>query len=114
MACHHVCHIFSKTKRAVRFVYRGAYGAIVTFCVGSTFVNVFGFPASVAGASMRPTLNDPANRASIFSISENNLLGSWLGLDVDWVFVNCWAARGLDVQRGEIVIFTSPKGKFVA
>ena len=104
--------IFSKTKRAVRFVYRGAYSAILTFCVGSTFVNVIGFPASVAGASMRPTLNHPVNRSSIFSISENKL-GTWLGLDVDWVFVNCWAARGLDVQRGEIVIFTSPKGKVV-
>ena len=33
-----------------------------------------------------------------------------MGLDVDWVFVNCWAARGFDVQRGEIVIFISPKG----
>ena len=102
---------FSKTKRVVRFVYRGVYGAVFTFCVGATFVNVVGFPASVAGASMRPTFNDPANdrASSRLSISRSSL-GSWLGLDVDWVFVNCWAARGFDVRRGEIVIFTSPKG----
>ena len=62
---------------------------------------------------MRPTLNEQASRASNFSISDTKL-STWLGLDVDWVYVNCWAARGLDVQRGEIVIFTSPKGKFVA
>ena len=102
---------FSNTKRVVRLVYRGVYGAVFTFCAGATFVNVVGFPASVAGASMRPTFNDPANdnRASRLSISKSSL-GSWLGLDVDWVFVNCWAARGFDVRRGEIVIFTSPKG----
>ena len=62
MQCQPYC---SKTKRVVRFVYRGVYGAVFTFCVGATFVNVVGFPASVAGASMRPTFNDPtSDRAS--------------------------------------------------
>ena len=45
-------HIFSKTKHAVRLIYRAGYSTFFVFCVGNTFANVFGFPAGVAGVSM--------------------------------------------------------------
>ena len=103
-------HIFSKTKRAVRLCYRAGYGAVFVFCVGNTFANVFGFPAGVAGVSMSPTLNDPLANFTSSSIIAESKFGKWFRLNVDWVFVNCWASKSFDVNRGDIVIFTSPKG----
>lgn len=111
----YVTPAYRKTKRVIRFFYGGASGTILTFCVGYTFANVFGFPACVDGASMTPTLNHPAAPSYTKELyarvvpKSYTTLRYWLALDVDWVFVNCWAARGLDVERGEVVIFTSPK-----
>jgi signal peptidase I len=92
---------FRSTRRLVRLVARGASFALVSFCVANTVFTVVGYPACVSGASMRPALND-------CTTLHPNL--SWLRLNVDWVFVNCWAARRYQFDRGDIVVLISPKG----
>jgi signal peptidase I len=52
-----------------------------------------GYPASVDGSSMCPTINEDKSFCS------------------DWVFVNCWTARDLTISSGDIVVFNSPVGK---
>ena len=85
---------------------RVAASSVVAFCVGNTFFCAVGYPASVDGSSMRPTLRGTPGSHSNY----NGGLGGVFRLDVDWVFVNCWAARNYDLKRGEIVVFISPKG----
>jgi signal peptidase I len=54
-----------------------------------------GYPASVDGSSMKPTINEERSFCS------------------DWVFVNCWSAKDFNLSRGEIVVFNSPVGNKV-
>lgn len=75
---------------AFKFVARICFHAVGVLCIGNTFCTVFGYPASVDGNSMTPTINKE------------------IGFCSDWVFVNCWAARHSKVERGEIVVFNSP------
>lgn len=68
---------------------------IITGSVGYSFCNLVGYVAQVDGASMKPTLNG-------FSKSKSQ----------DWVFVNTLAYQTEPLQRGDIVVFISHKGKF--
>ncbi|KAF7391753.1 hypothetical protein HZH68_011296 [Vespula germanica] len=58
--------------------------------VGITFLDTVGYVAKVEGISMQPALNPDLNNP-------------------DYVFLNRWAVRGHDIQRGEIVSVISPK-----
>jgi len=66
------------------------------YCVGFTFIGLVGYPASVNGRSMQPTLNPLATAGS-----------NWL--EMDWVWVNCWRARKYALNRGDLVVYNSPK-----
>ncbi|XP_046424761.1 mitochondrial inner membrane protease subunit 2 [Neodiprion virginianus] len=58
--------------------------------IGITFLDTVGYVARVEGVSMQPALNP-------------NLK------EVDYVYLNRWAVRGLKVERGEIISLSSPK-----
>ncbi|XP_046746486.1 mitochondrial inner membrane protease subunit 2 [Diprion similis] len=58
--------------------------------IGKTVFDVVGYVAQVDGISMQPTLN-PNKK------------------EVDHVYLNCWAVRGLKVDRGDIISLYSPK-----
>lgn len=58
--------------------------------VGITFLDIVGYVARVDGISMQPALN-PDKKAD------------------DYVFLNRWAVRSQDIQRGEIISLISPK-----
>jgi len=80
-----------------RFALQVGKTASLGYCVGYTFINLLGYPASVNGKSMQPTLNPPG--PSLGS-------GWW---DMDWVWVNCWRARRYNFSRGDLLVYTSPK-----
>lgn len=63
---------------------------IVGLPIGITFLDTVGYVARVDGISMQPALNP--DRAT-----------------TDYVFLNRWAVRTLDIQRGDIVSLISPK-----
>lgn len=103
--------------KALRVCARFCFHAFGFVCIGNTFCTVLGinffnhlyneriqeilcffagYPASVDGSSMKPTINEERSFCS------------------DWVFVNCWSAKNFNLSRGEIVVFNSPVGnKFV-
>lgn len=84
-------------RKIPRFVLQVGKTACLGYCAGYTFINLVGYPASVNGKSMQPTLN-PAGPSP----------GSgWLGMD--WVWVNCWRARRYNLSRGDLLVYTSPK-----
>ncbi|XP_015176147.1 PREDICTED: mitochondrial inner membrane protease subunit 2 [Polistes dominula] len=58
--------------------------------VGITFLDTVGYVAKVEGISMQPALNPDLKNP-------------------DYVFLNRWAIRTRDIQRGEIVSVISPK-----
>jgi len=62
--------------------------ACLAYCSVFTFVSLVGFPASVNGKSMQPTLN-PGHGGR------------------DWVWVNCRKKDKL--ERGDLLVYTSPK-----
>ena len=78
--------------------------AVGTFCAWITFANEVGYTAGVIGGSMRPTLND---NKGIEQFKSPQLLG----LDSDWVFINCWKAKKYKFERGDILVYVSPTGK---
>jgi hypothetical protein len=100
---------FRITRRTLRFCYRATSAVLLAYCVGNTFFSVVGFAASVDGSSMRPTLNDPND--SLYSRFTSL---KCIRLNVDWVFINCWAVRNYELSRGEVVVFVSPKGLFLS
>lgn len=63
---------------------------IVGLPIGITFLDSVGYVARVDGISMQPALNP--DRSS-----------------TDYVFLNRWAVRTLDIKRGDIVSLVSPK-----
>ena len=74
---------------------------VAGYCVEETFSNFIGYPASINGRSMQPTLNPTATAEP----------GSWADkwIRSDWVWVNCLRARQLDIDRGDIIVYISPK-----
>lgn len=58
--------------------------------IGVTIIDSIGYIARVDGISMQPALNPNAN-------------------ETDYVFLNRWAVKSYDVQRGDIVSLISPK-----
>ncbi|KAG5894209.1 hypothetical protein JTB14_038379 [Gonioctena quinquepunctata] len=58
--------------------------------VGITFVDIFGYVARVDGISMQPALNPDVNQT-------------------DYVFLNKWAVKSDEINRGDIVSLISPK-----
>lgn len=88
-----------KHLRATKIIHLGYKVIKVTslgYCVGYTMINLIGYPASVNGKSMQPTLNPSHTRKS-----------SWINMD--WVWVNCWKTRHFNLSRGDLVVYTSPK-----
>ena len=75
--------------------------AIVGYCVEETFLNFIGYTASINGRSMQPTLN-PKSTGEPSSWVEKWIMS-------DWVWVNCWRAHKLDIGRGDIIVYISPK-----
>lgn len=63
---------------------------IVGLPIGITFLDVYGYVARVDGISMQPALN-PDKKIT------------------DYVFLNRWAVRSLDIRRGDIISLVSPK-----
>ncbi|GLV45812.1 uncharacterized protein CBL_02832 [Carabus blaptoides fortunei] len=58
--------------------------------IGVTFFDSIGYIARVDGISMQPAFNPDKNIT-------------------DYVYLNRWAVRGLDIKRGEIISLISPK-----
>lgn len=58
--------------------------------IGVTFLDCVGYVARVDGISMQPVFNPERNSR-------------------DYVFLNRWSARSLQVERGEIICLISPK-----
>ena len=83
-----------------RFVFQVGKKASLGYCVGYTFINLVGYPASVNGKSMQPTLNPLGPSVG----------GGWL--DMDWVWVNCWRARRYNLSRGDLLVYTTPKDPY--
>ena len=74
---------------------------IVGYCVVETFGNFVGWPASINGKSMQPTLLGCQDVTS----------DSWCWRQVmsEWVWVNCWRAKQDSINRGDIIVYVSPK-----
>jgi len=107
--------LFSKLGRIAKRC--GIVGAGI--CIASTFFNVVGYPASVSGQSMSPTLNDPND---LPPEQECDFMQRWRQflpafLNDDWIWINCLAARRFtgrsgvtdEVPRGVIIVYVSPK-----
>lgn len=98
----------SKGKSLLHWVRITSQAAIYTFCVMSTFANYVGYPAQVYGMSMQPEFNELHVKNRLYKYSSNSLLR----LDLDAVWVSCWNARNFEFQRGDIVVFVSPKDPY--
>jgi len=100
-----------------RNLLRAAKGGL-GLCVASTFFTLVGYPASVNGASMCPTLNDPGPRQPNASCDVMHWFRQSLPtfLTDDWIWISCLAARKFlrgdapaPLPRGLVIVFTSPK-----
>ncbi|XP_076245928.1 mitochondrial inner membrane protease subunit 2 [Calliopsis andreniformis] len=65
-------------------------GILIGIPIGISLLDTVGCIAKVDGISMQPTLNPDVKQP-------------------DYVFLNRWAVRSQDIQRGEIVAIISPK-----
>lgn len=74
---------------------------IVGYCLVETFGNFVGWPASINGKSMQPTL---LGCQDVHSDS-----WSWRQYMSEWVWVNCWRAKTDNINRGDIIVYISPK-----
>lgn len=63
---------------------------IIGLPIGITFLDSVGYIARVDGISMQPALNPDRSTT-------------------DYVFLNRWAVRGSEIERGDIVSLISPK-----
>ena len=104
------------------------------YCIFKTLFTTIGYPASINGNSMRPTLNPETKKEPEMNIYGGNVEfaadsrePNWGGpgcvesseLDLlniigpvtlhDWVWVNCWRGSRLDISRGDLLIYISPK-----
>jgi len=98
-------------KRTSRLLLKFSKTTILAFCVGKAFSSIVGYPASVSGNSMQPVFNFTQADSS-YRQSFKSWQNSFLRLDLDWVFVNCWAARNFTFSPGDIVVFVSPKNPY--
>lgn len=69
--------------------YRILLGTAVGFAFKPCILDTFGTIVRVDGKSMQPTLNPDTN-------------------NVDFIFLNRWAIRNYDINRGDIITFVSP------
>jgi len=99
---------FNKAKSMLHWVKITSQAAIYTFCVMSTFASYVGYPAQVYGMSMQPEFNELQVKSKLYNYSSNSVLR----LDLDAVWVSCWNARNFEFQRGDIVVFVSPKDPY--
>lgn len=101
-------------QRTSRLLLKFSKTTILAFCVGNTFFSMIGYPACVNGKSMQPVFNFNQNESesSSYRLNFSSWRNSSLRLDLDWVFVNCWAARKFKFSRGDIVVFVSPKDPY--
>lgn len=104
----------------------------IGYCIFKTFFNIVGYPASINGSSMRPTLNPETKKEPEMDVYGRNIEGdckepNWGGVGCmessvldclniigpvtlqDWVWVNCWRGSSLDISRGDLLIYISPK-----
>jgi len=58
---------------------------------------------SISGKSMQPTLNP----SLVCKVEEMTLRQKWI--ESDWVWVNCWRAMKHKVDRGNLIVYVSPK-----
>ena len=58
---------------------------------------------SISGKSMQPTLNP----SLVCKVEEMTLSQKWI--ESDWVLVNCWRAMKHKVDRGNLIVYVSPK-----
>ena len=104
--------------------------AFIGYCVVRTACNTIGYPAAINGRSMRPTLNPMPSRVpqedqhcqggaagghgwgevgwvDSVGLEEIKFIGdtTWQ----EWVWVNCWRGIKLDINRGDLLIYISPK-----
>ncbi|XP_043473918.1 mitochondrial inner membrane protease subunit 2-like [Leptopilina heterotoma] len=70
-------------------LYRILLGTAVGFAFKPCILDTFGTIVRVDGKSMQPTLNPDTN-------------------NVDFIFLNRWAIRNYDINRGDIITFVSP------
>eukprot|EP00092_Neocalanus_flemingeri_P049818 GFUD01057376.1.p1 GENE.GFUD01057376.1~~GFUD01057376.1.p1 ORF type:complete len:227 (+),score=73.53 GFUD01057376.1:1466-2146(+) len=85
--------------KVIRFGCQVCKLVLLGYCVGNTTINLVGYPASVNGKSMQPTLNPVPSQSP-----------GWL--DMDWVWVSCWRARRYNFVRGDLVVYNSPKDPY--
>lgn len=76
--------------RSNKVVGRFLHGFFIGIPFGITLCNIIGYVVKVEGSSMQPTLNPDLPNC-------------------DYVFANRWSVRTQDIQRGDIVVVTSPK-----
>ena len=58
---------------------------------------------SISGKSMQPTLNP----SMVCKAEEMSWSQQWI--ESDWVWVNCWRAMQHKVERGDLIVYVSPK-----
>jgi len=90
--------IIKLSRIMARFVKTG----LVSFCVLNTFITCVGYPACIYGKSMQPEFNSNSRKDASWR-------SRFLRMDLDWVWVSCWKARTFSFDRGDIVVFVSPK-----
>lgn len=66
---------------------------IIGIPIGITFIDIVGYVARVEGSSMQPYLNP--------------------GSKTDYVFLNKWSVRKLDIKKGDVISLISPKNSEV-
>jgi len=106
---------------------------VIGYCLTRTVFNVIGYPAAINGKSMRPTLNPEPCKVPDMDVYGSNVDQSLItdhcwgeagwtdgealdNLNIigpialqDWVWVNCWRGNQLDISRGDLLIYISPK-----
>jgi len=108
---------FPKIGRRIRFWLSFGRMTVISFCFFHTLVNYIGYPACITGKSMQPELNrhlpkkNPLYHNRGF-LSQKLLDTMGLDLENDWVWVSLWQARNFTFNRGDIVVFISPKDPY--
>jgi len=107
--------------RRLALACRSCVGACISLaagvCVCNSFTCLVGYPASVSGCSMQPTLNPPDALKADASCDVMHKMRQTLPTFVtdDWVWINCMAARKITregaahLNRGLVIVFVSPK-----
>ena len=105
---------------------------ILGYCIFKTFCTTVGYPAAINGKSMQPTFNPEKKKEAEMDVYGRNIEVNTREvnyggcgcvessvLDIlniigpvimqDWVWVNCWRGSRLDISRGDLLIYISPK-----